>query len=282
MPEAIAHYTILDRVGSGGLGDLYRARDTKFGRTVALRVLPASLVDQPWRLETLVRAARSAAALSHPNVAALFEIGADGPCHYLAFEYVDGELLSAKLRGRPLEMRLAVDFSIQLADALAAGEEQQRTHGDIRSDTIIISSKDRPKLLHFGLSEFTAGGSARRASAPGPVSTETAHREGAVRDIRALGLVMQEMLAGNPALPPELDAVVRRTLSTDPSERYQTAATLGAELRAVAAILDARAAFASAVEAGVAETPRRGRALIAMLPLTALVVLAWWILRMRG
>src|SRR5262249_15758069 len=154
--------------------------------------------DPPGSLENLVRAARSAAALSHPNVAELFEISEDGTRHYLAFEYVAGELLSTRLRGRPLEVRHAVDFPIHLADALAQGEQQQLSHGDIRPETIVITSKDRPKLLHFGLSAFTSGGSARRASAPSPASTEITDREGALRDIRALGLVMYEMLTGRP------------------------------------------------------------------------------------
>lgn len=299
MPEAIAHYTILDRVGSGGLGELYRARDTRLGRTVALRVLPASLVDPPGRLDRLVRAARSAAALSHPNVAALFEIGEDGTRHYLAFEYVDGELLSARLRGRPLEVRSAVDFAIQLADALAEGEQRQLSHGDIRPETIVITSKDRPKLLHFGLAEFTSGGSTRRASAS-PAPTEATDRDGALRDIRALGRVMYEMLTGRPpvasqaaitatspatintAVPSEVDHVVRRALSADPNERYHTAATIAAELRAVAAILDARSAVASTAGARNGQTPRHGRALIALLLLPALAALVWWMLRVRG
>jgi eukaryotic-like serine/threonine-protein kinase len=299
MPEAIAHYTILDHVGRGGLGELYRARDTRLGRTVALRVLPASLVDPPESLENLVRVARSAAALSHPNVAALFEIGADGARHYLAFEYVSGELLSTKLRGRPLEVRSAVDFAIQLADALAKGEEQQLSHGDIRPETIVITSKGRPKLIHYGLSEFTSSGIARRASAPSPAPTEGTDREGALRDIRALGLVIYEMLTGRPpaasqpasaaaspaavntAVPSEVDRVVRRALSEDPKERYQTAATVAAELRAVAAILDARAAAAGAAEALDDETPRHGWALVAILLLTALAALVWWILRLN-
>jgi serine/threonine-protein kinase len=237
--------------------------------------------------------------LSHPNVAALFEIGADGPRHYLAFEYVAGELLSTRLRGRPLEVRSAVDFAIQLADALAEGEQQQLSHGDVRPETIVITSKDRPKLLHFGLSEFTTGGSARRAAAPSPPPAEVTDRDGALRDIRALGVVLYEMLTGRPpaadsavaaaspaavnkAVPSEVDRVVRRALSTDPRERYQTAATVAAELRSVAAILDARAAVAGAAAARHDETPRYGRALIAILPLTALAAVVWWILRIRG
>src|SRR5262249_10332686 len=246
------------------------------------------------------RVASSAAALSHPNVAALFEIGADGARHYLAFEYVAGELLSTKLRGRPLAVRSAVDFAIQLADALAKGEEQQLAHGDIRPETIVITSKDRPKLLHYGLSEFTSGGSARRASIPSRAAREVTAREDAVRDIRAVGFVMYEMLTGRPpaashpasiaaspaavntAVPSEVDRVVRRAVSEDPKERYQTAATVAAELRAVAAILDARATVAGAAEALDEETPRYGRAFLGILLLMALAALVWWILRMRG
>src|SRR5262249_11446394 len=147
-------------------------------------------------LEKIIRAAKSAARLSHPNVAALFEIGDDGTRHYLAFEYVPGEPLSTKLRRRPLDVRSAIDFAIQLADALAEAEGHALTHGDIRTDTIIITWKDRPKLLHFGLSEFTSGGSARRVSVASPKPMQTAPCDGALGDIRALGFVMYEMLTG--------------------------------------------------------------------------------------
>lgn len=256
MPDAIAHYQILDRLGPTALGEAYRTRDTKVGRSVAVTILSEKIVSDPGRLTRVLGAARLAATLSHPNIAALFDVGDDGPRWYLASEFVPGEPLSTKIRGTPLDVRRAIDFAIQLADALAEGEIRGIHHGDVRPDTIVISSKDRPKLGHFGLSGSSADGRppAQRASDDAPLD-----RQGALDDIRALGWVMHEMLTGrtvspaqreraaspaaiNSAVPRELDLIVRKAVSTDLATCYQTAATLGAELRALAAILEVRAA----------------------------------------
>src|SRR5262245_31220440 len=230
MPDAIAHYRILDRIGTTALGEVYRTRDTKLGRSVALTILPPSLVDDRERLSAVLRAARLASTLSHPNIAALFEVGEDGSRRYLASEYVPGDPLSTKIHGQPLDVRRAVDFAIQLADALAEGEARGISHGDIRPDTITITSKDRPKLGHFGLSGIAADG-----QAPRPAfcvdSQASSDRRGALNDIRALGWVMHGMLTGRPAqrtgeasakainaaVPTELDGIVRKAVSTDPA-----------------------------------------------------------------
>lgn len=306
MPDAIAHYKILDRIGAGGLGEVYRARDTKLGRTVALRVLPDSLTGD--RLQQLLEAARSTATLSHPNIAALFEIGEDGPARYLAFEFVPGEPLTAVIRGRALNLRRAVDFSIQLADALAEAEMHEIVHGDIRPDTIVITPKDRAKFLNFGLTDFTAGGTARRAanSASGSRSASAIaaymspeERSGGAPDARsdifALGAVIYEMMTGRQAargrprsvpvpvsesskgVPKDLDAIISKALATDVERRYQSAATLAAELRSVAAILDARAVEAEATFDPPRAGRRRGRPLVAAILLLAIAGLAFWI-----
>src|SRR5262249_27507476 len=172
-------------------------------------------------------------------------------------------------------------------------------HGDIRTETIIITWKDRPKLLHFGLSEFTSAGSAHRVSMSSPEPMQTAPCDGVLGDIRALGLVMYEMLTGRPPaafrtptwsspaaataeVPPEVDHVVRRALPKNPGEQYQTAVTVAAELRAVAAILDARTASASAaLEARDENAPRYRRPLLAVLLLTTLASLVFSFLRLR-
>jgi eukaryotic-like serine/threonine-protein kinase len=298
MPDAVAHYKILDHIGTGVLGDVFRTRDTNLGRTVALTVLPASLVDDAERLDELLQTARAAAVLSHPNIAALFEIGQDGPHRYLAFEFVPGELLSAKIGGHRLDVRRALDFAVQLADAVAEAERHGIGHGDIRTDTIVITPTDRPKLLQFGLSGF-AGGASRSPTAPPESAPDESPngRQDVSNDIRALGLVMYEMLTGrqlpaatgesrtaspaamNTAVPLELDDVVCRALSVDPEKRYQTATTLAAELRAVAAILDARAAAAGDALDVPRTSPRRSRPLTAVVVLAALVGLVFWIWR---
>ncbi|PWT80504.1 MAG: hypothetical protein C5B57_12125 [Blastocatellia bacterium] len=296
MPDAIAHYKILDHLGTSGLGDQFRTRDRKRGHTVAISILPRSIVEDRARLDALLCTARSAATVSHPNIAALIEVGQDGPYRYLAFEFVAGERLSAILRGRPLHLRRAVDFAIQLAAALAEAEGRGINHGSVSSDTIVITPNDRPKLIDFGLSEFTADGPARVATAPRNAVTDATprDRQGALDDIYGLGIVMFEMLTGrqfsaarsaapvtspatiNKTVPSELDDVVRKALAEDCDKRYQTAVTLAAELRAVAAILDARAALAAETDRPV--TPRgKKRLLMTVAVLTALAGLVFWI-----
>ena len=203
MLDAIAHYKVLGPLGAGGLGEVYRARDTRVGRTVAVKVLPPEITRDPDRLRALLDAAKVAAAVSHPNIAALFEVGEDAGRQFLVFEFVPGDPLNALIEGRALNVRRAVELAIQLADALADAEALDLMHGDIRPATIVVTSKDRAKLMNFGLAAFTAGGASRRTAFPRYVAPEQAG--GAVGDIRSdifsLGAVLFEMLTGPPARP---------------------------------------------------------------------------------
>src|SRR5262249_2446860 len=113
MFETLGHYKILERLGAGGLGEVYRARDTRVGRTVAIKVIAAGIAGDPERRERLVREARASAALSHPNIAALYEAGEDQGQLFLVFEFVPGETLNVVVSGRPLNTRRAVDFAVQ-------------------------------------------------------------------------------------------------------------------------------------------------------------------------
>jgi serine/threonine protein kinase len=269
MPDAIAHYKILGTLGTGGLGDVYRARDTNLGRTVAVKVLPATITRDPDRLEALLTAARRVMDLSHPNIAMLFEIGQDGDQRFLVFEFVQGQPLSALVNGRALHVRRALEFGINLADALADAHGVDLVHGDIRPDTIMITPKDRAKFVNFGLARFTAGGAARAATAnPYIAPEEIAGGTGDSRsDIYSLGAVMFEMLTGrerarglvltglNATVPTELEQIIGRMLAANVEHRAQSAATVAAEFRSVAAILDTRTEAAEAAEA--AEPPRR-------------------------
>jgi TolB-like protein len=259
MPEAIAHYKLLGQIGTGGLGDVYRARDTRLGRTVAIKFPPTDLIEDPARREALLSQARTLTAISHPSVATLFEVGEDGERIYLVFEFVPGDPLSTVIGGRPIHPRRTVEFGVQLADALAEAHALNLVHGDICPATIVVTPKDRAKLLDFGMSAFTRGGVARRLPYVAPEERDGS-RPDPRGDIFALGCVLFEMLTGrqafpnqdaesipapseiNRAVPVELDAIVGRMLTRDPEARSQSAATIAAELRGVAAILDMRTA----------------------------------------
>jgi serine/threonine protein kinase len=270
MPEAIAHYKILGHLGAGGLGEVYRARDTRLGRTVAVKVLPSNVTSDPRKLRALLDTAKPLSELSHPNIAMLFESGHEADQHYLVFEFVQGEPLSKIVNGRALNVRRAVEFGINLADALADAHASGMIHGDIRPETIMITPKDRAKFVNFGLSAFTTGGINRVNPVTPYVSPEEIEGRppDSRSDIYALGAVLFEMLTGrqrargaaltglNPKVLPELDEVIARMLATNVDSRAQSAATVAAELRSMAAILDTRAEVAEAAEAY--EPIRRG------------------------
>lgn len=299
MPDAIAHYKILAPMGAGGLGEVYRARDTNLGRTVAVKVLPDSMTRDPGRLDALLETARRLMDLSHPNIAMLFEIGQEGDRQFLVFEFVQGQPLKSLIHGRALHVRRALEFGINLADALADAHAVDMIHGDIRPETIMVTPKDRAKFMNFGLSRFTSGGAGRLATAaPYIAPEELAGGAGDSRsDIYSLGAVMFEMLTGrqrarglvltglNATVPPELEQVIGRMLAANVEHRAQSAATVAAEFRSVAAILDTRTEAAEAAEA--AEPPRRRResgrrgvvAIVIVLLALAAAAAVWW---MRG
>ena len=295
MPDAIAHYKVLDRLGAGGLGEVYRARDTRVGRTVAVKVLPEAINSDPRRLQPLLDAARAALAFSHPNVAALFEVGEEGDQRFLVFEFVPGDPLGSLIDGRALNLRRAVELAIQLADSLTEAEAADVVHGDIRPHNIVVTSKDRAKLLNFGIAPFTTGGATRRVSAAPYVAPEQlAGGAGDIRsDIYSLGAVLFEMLTGrqrgqglapssvNRSVPPELDRIVGRMLASDADRRYQSAATVAAELRSMAAVIEARAT----AEAAAFEPPRNRQAgrpsgtVITIAVLVVFTAIAVWLWR---
>jgi serine/threonine-protein kinase len=211
--NAIAHYNLLDRLGEGGLGDVYRARDTKFGRTVALKVIPASAIEADQR-EVFLEDARMAATLSHPNIATLFDIGEHDGGWYLAYEFTLGIYLRQEIAVGALSPRRAVELAVQIADALAEGHAHGILHTDLRSETIVLTQKGSAKVLEFGMSRWTRGGRtrARAAVAPdslGPAAVPTicymspeqalGSPVDARTDIFSLGVVLYEMLTGRSA-----------------------------------------------------------------------------------
>lgn len=218
MLGSVAHYNLLERIGEGVLGDVYRARDTKVGRTVALK-LQREPLPEGRRHERLVDDARAAAKISHPNIATLFDVGYHEGRLYLAYEFVQGTTLRQQMAGRPMNTRHALDLAAQVADALAHAHANAVVHKDLSPDTIIETPKGSAKVLDFGMSAWTHGGRTRALAAASPasigaeavtilsyVSPEQALGASvdARTDIFSLGAIVYEMVTGlNPFAGPD-------------------------------------------------------------------------------
>ena len=164
----IAHYNLLDRIGEGGIGELYRARDTKVGRTVALKIVSPAISGDPARLRRLLQDARLMTVLSHPNIATLWDVGEAGGQTYLAYEFAAGRSLREESGGVAMNPRRALDLAVQIADAVADAHSAGIIHGDLRPDTIIVTAKGNAKVLDFGLAPWTRGGMLRASAARNP------------------------------------------------------------------------------------------------------------------
>lgn len=151
----IAHYRLLACLGVGGMGEVYLAEDTRLGRKIALKILPAAFTQHPERLARFEQEARAASALNHPNIITVYEIGQHESWHFIAFEYVDGETLRDRLAKTRLPLAEAVDIALQAATALEAAHAAGITHRDIKPENIMLRPDGYVKLLDFGLAKLT-------------------------------------------------------------------------------------------------------------------------------
>ncbi len=152
----IAHYRVVSRLGEGGMGAVYLADDTRLGRRVALKVLPANLAADPERMHRFVQEAKLASALTHPNVAYIYEIGEDHGLRFLAMEYVEGEPLSVRLARGPLALSALLSVGIQVADALDDAHSKGIVHRDIKPSNLMLTPRGHVKVLDFGLAKLEA------------------------------------------------------------------------------------------------------------------------------
>src|SRR5689334_6886184 len=292
----IAHYNLLERLEPAGPGELFRARDTRKGRTVVIRVLPRDFVDESNRAALLERA-RGVVALSHPNITTVFDVGEDDGRIYIVFEFLKGQSLRTEMGGRQLNVRRAVELAIQMADAVSDAHACGYVHGGLSPESVVITAKGHAKIPTFALAsrDGFAGPGAEELhdydapeEARGVASDERS-------DIYSVGAMMYEMLttrrpmhrgasapsARNPHVPPELDEIVLKAVAPNPDSRYQSAATLAAELRSVNAIFEVRGIVGDDTEQVESNTSNNvGRILL----LTAIMLLliggiAWWFLR---
>jgi serine/threonine protein kinase/Tfp pilus assembly protein PilF len=168
--KKISHYTILSKIGSGGMGEVYLAQDQKLDRTVALKILPAEFASDPARMHRFVQEAKAASALDHPNVAHIYEIGESDGTNFIAMQYIEGTTLDAYIKDRQLQSNEILDIAIQVADALDVAGSKGITHRDIKSANIMITPRGQIKVLDFGLAKVEQ----RTASQPETSKMETA------------------------------------------------------------------------------------------------------------
>src|SRR5215471_14019933 len=147
-------YEIISLIGAGGMGEVYRARDQRLGRDVAIKILPPSFAADPDRLRRFEQEARAIAALNHPNILGVHDIGEHDGTRFMVCELLEGESLHAVLARGPLSHRRAIDYSVQVAHGLAAAHSKDIAHRDLKPDNIFITREGRVKILDFGLAKI--------------------------------------------------------------------------------------------------------------------------------
>ncbi len=153
----IGPYRIVSMIGRGGMGEVYRARDTRLGRDVAIKMLLTESERNPAFRARLEREARAVAALNHPHICTIYDVGREGTIDYIVFEYIAGETLAAILRRGALVLNHTLEYAVQMADSLAAAHEAGVIHRDLKPGNIIIDPAGAVKILDFGLAKFRDG-----------------------------------------------------------------------------------------------------------------------------
>jgi len=266
-------YEIVSAIGAGGMGEVYKATDTRLSRTVAIKVLPQGFVADAEMKQRFDREAQTIASLKHPNICVLHDIGADNGVDFLVMEFLDGETLGERIKRGPIPLDEALEVAVAITDALDKAHRQNVVHRDLKPSNVMLTQSG-PKLLDFGLAKTGAAPDAQALKSglttPGmligtlqymaPEQLEGGEAD-ARTDIFALGVLLHEMVSGKkvfegksrvllmsaiatseppplsasePSTPPALDHVVRTCMAKDPADRWQTARDLLAELQAIA------------------------------------------------
>src|SRR5579863_6894444 len=237
--DRIGSFDILDLLGKGGMGEVYRARDTKLNRDVAIKVLPETLAQDPTALARFEREAQAVAALSHSNILAIHDFGSDAGVSYAVTELLDGETLRARMDAGSLPVRKAVEYGVQIVRGIAAAHQKGIVHRDLKPENIFLTKDGQVKVLDFGLAK--AGGASVAPGETQLAGTQPGTVMGTVgymspeqvrglsvdqrTDIFSFGAVFYEMLAGRRAFKGDSSVeTMNAILKDDPPEFVEVAA----------------------------------------------------------
>jgi dipeptidyl aminopeptidase/acylaminoacyl peptidase len=287
----VSHYKILERLGSGGMGVVYRAEDLSLKRNVALKFLPPTLLIGNEEKKRFSREAQAAAALSHPNIATVFAIEQDGDQLFIALEYVEGPSLDRTIAVGPMKLDAVLDIATQLCEGLQAAHEKGIVHRDIKSANIVVNGTGQVKILDFGLAKLR--GASRMTKEGATVGTAAYMSPEQLRgdavdqrtDIWSAGVLLYEMISGRlpfsaeyeqavsyqilnaepepltalrTGVPMELERIVQKMMAKSPADRYQSAREIPVDLKAAGLALSRGSSAQRRVQSPGGGTKQRG------------------------